>query len=129
MSHRLFTLEEARAILPQVRLLVGRCHEILERVQAFGPQVKEFAEQAAHNSGGGAGTLYVEYLIVLQSYVSKIQGLGCLVKDLEAGLIDFPHLREGREVYLCWKQGEDDIQYWHEVDAGFAGRTRLEEDS
>ncbi len=125
MSHRLFSLAEARALLPQVRLLVERCQEILKRLQAFGPQVKEFADQAPQDAGGGAGTLYVEYLIVLQSYISRIQEPGCLVKDLEGGLIDFPHLRDGREVYLCWKYGEEDIEYWHEVDAGFAGRTKL----
>lgn len=126
MSHRLFTLEEARAVLPQLRVLVGRCHEILEHLQSLEPQVKEFSDHASHDSGGGAGTLYVEHLIVLQSVVARIQEFGCLVKDLKDGLIDFPHLRDGREVYLCWRYGENDIKYWHEIDAGFAGRTKIE---
>jgi hypothetical protein len=47
---------------------------------------------------------------------------------VDQGLVDFPHLKEGREVYLCWKHGEEDIRYWHEIDAGFAGRKRIPED-
>ncbi|HLV01558.1 MAG TPA: DUF2203 domain-containing protein, partial [Acidobacteriota bacterium] len=61
----------------------------------------------------------------LHGYLAKIQDAGCLVKSVDEGLIDFPHIRDGREVYLCWRYGEDDIEYWHEVDAGFAGRTPI----
>lgn len=63
----------------------------------------------------------------LTASVAKITRTGCLVKDLETGLVDFPALHEGEEVYLCWKLGEERIEYWHRVKEGFAGRKLLDE--
>ena len=60
--------------------------------------------------------------------VGAVSELGILVKDLDTGLVDFPALRDGREVYLCWKLGEPHIAWWHETSTGFAGRLPLEED-
>jgi hypothetical protein len=62
----------------------------------------------------------------LQQSVEEIQETGCLIKDLEEGLLDFPAMLGDREVYLCWKLGETKIEYWHHVDDGFAGRKRIE---
>ena len=59
--------------------------------------------------------------------MNKIQETGCVVKDLDEGLVDFPSLIEGEEVYLCWKLGEEHIDFWHGVDEGFAGRKPLDE--
>ncbi len=59
--------------------------------------------------------------------VNKIQETGCVVKDLDEGLVDFPSLLDGREVYLCWKLGEQRIGYWHGIDEGFAGRKPLDD--
>lgn len=61
-----------------------------------------------------------------QQTVEELHALGCEVKDLEMGLVDFRSLREGREVYLCWHVGEETISYWHELDAGFGGRQPLD---
>ncbi len=97
-------------------------------MQMLKPAVESLAEAGTLNSGSAMGTVYVDYLIVLHASVERLQGIGCQVKSLEEGLVDFPHLREGREVLLCWKLGEDDIEYWHEVDAGFAGRMKLRDD-
>ena len=96
-------------------------------MQGFEDQVKELAERAAENAGSRAGTAYLEHLLALSNCVSTIQDTGCLVKSVEDGLVDFPHLKDGREVYLCWRYGEDDIEYWHEVEAGFAGRKPLKD--
>ena len=60
--------------------------------------------------------------------IRQIHETGCVVKDLDEGLVDFPSMREGREVYLCWKLGEEHIGYWHGIDEGFAGRKPLEDD-
>jgi hypothetical protein len=57
--------------------------------------------------------------------MAQLQALGVVVKDLDRGLIDFPHRREGREVYLCWEYGEERIDYWHETDSGYSGRQPL----
>jgi len=63
----------------------------------------------------------------LRATVEEIQQTGCVVKDLDEGLVDFPCLREGEAVYLCWKLGEQRIEYWHGIDEGFAGRKPLDE--
>lgn len=65
----------------------------------------------------------------LEEVVGEIQETGCVVKDVDEGLVDFPTLRDGREVYLCWKLGEKRIEYWHGMDEGFAGRKPLDEGS
>jgi hypothetical protein len=62
----------------------------------------------------------------VNSLIERVQEMACELKDIEQGLIDFRTEREGREVYLCWKLGEPDIRWWHELDAGFAGRRPLE---
>ena len=91
--------------------------------------VKELAQKGEMNTGSSIGTHYIEGLAQISESVAAIQETGCIVKSINEGLVDFPHLREGREVYLCWKHGEPDIGYWHEVDAGFAGRTPLDQDA
>jgi hypothetical protein len=64
----------------------------------------------------------------LRNAVEQLQDLGCLVKDLDTGLVDFPTLFRGQEVYLCWKLGEANIQFWHDVDQGFRGRKAIDQD-
>jgi hypothetical protein len=64
----------------------------------------------------------------LRNAVGQLQDIGCLVKDLDTGLVDFPTLFRGREVYLCWKLGEPSIEFWHTVDQGFGGRQAIDRD-
>jgi len=64
----------------------------------------------------------------LRDTVNEVQEFGCVIKDLDTGLLDFPTLFRGREVYLCWKLGEPSISYWHGVDEGFAGRKEIDQD-
>jgi hypothetical protein len=61
----------------------------------------------------------------LNDLVHQIQATGAILKDLNTGLIDFLAIREGREIFLCWKYGEDQLEFWHDLDVGFAGRQRL----
>lgn len=122
VEKRHFTLQEARKLLPEIRDLVERAATISEQMQVFQKDIEELARIAYRNSGSPAGSAYVELMLRLQSCIGRIHDRGCLVKSVEDGLIDFPHMFEGREVYLCWRRGEDDIEYWHETDAGFDGR-------
>jgi hypothetical protein len=64
-------------------------------------------------------------MLVVQQGVALISRLGIQAKDLDRGLVDFPSIRNGREVFLCWELEEDDIEFWHDIEAGYAGRERL----
>ena len=124
---KIFTVEEANALLPSVRgklLRIQRCHKRLYSLN----KAAKLAAEAAEQGGGGiaAGTRYAELLMELTGSISELEVLGVQIKDFERGLIDFPSLREGRVVLLCWQIGEGDtVEWWHDVDAGFAGRTPL----
>ncbi len=129
MTKRFFTVEEARETLPRVRELIQQMVAMIGALEEAKQHVKELAEKGEMNTGSSVGTRYIEGLAQISECVAAIQETGCIVKSIDEGLVDFPHLREGREVYLCWKNGEPDIGYWHEVDAGFAGRTPLDQDA
>ncbi len=128
MEDRFFTISEARSLLPKVRGLTEEMVRLARQLHSLHPQIRGLAERGVENTGGPEGTRYLSYLLRMQNCVSRIRRLGCLVKGVEDGLVDFPHLKDGREVCLCWKLGEDDIHFWHEADAGFAGRRPLEEE-
>jgi hypothetical protein len=123
---RLFTVEEANALLPEVRRLFQRIDEATAVLQKLEPEVKRASERAAE---GGGGTVYgIQYADALTRFLMSIQeilGHGIEIKDFERGLCDFPHERDGKIVYLCWQRGEEMIEWWHDVDAGFAGRQPL----
>jgi hypothetical protein len=125
MAKRFFSLQEARQLLPRVREFAARMVRISGELEALQDVARALAENNANDAGSPAGTVYVKYLLALQIQVQGLQELGCVVKGVQQGLVDFPHLKNGREVYLCWQLGEDDIGFWHEIDSGFAGRTPL----
>ena len=128
----LFTLDEAEALLPRIR-------DILLDMQRCKREVDELRDGLGHAISASAGNGHVkdepalgeqrrraEALVEqLNHGLSEINALGAELKDVDQGLIDFPHERDGRVVYLCWRLGEERIEWWHEVDAGFAGRERL----
>lgn len=123
---KLFTVEEANDLLPQVE-------QELERVRLLYAAIAEMrdgavAAAAASNYGGGmeGGTGYVKKLYEIGKITTELNELGIQLKDYTQGLIDFPSMRDGRIVLLCWRLGEPDrIEWWHEVEAGFDGRQRL----
>ena len=124
---KLFTIQEANALLPSVRSIVGKIQRAHRNVARYRDDTKKAAE-AAEKGGGGiaAGLDYANALTELTSRISELEILGVQLKDFERGLVDFPSLRDGRVVLLCWQMGEgDELEWWHDVDAGFAGRTPL----
>ena len=131
LMSRTFTLEEATAQLPRLR-------EILMEMRKQKPRVDELRQQilAMTRRATGNGHLVSQHVRdrqkVAQELVERlnelgeaIKEIGCELKGVEQGLIDFPSEREGRTVYLCWKLGEDTIGYWHELDTGFGDRQAL----
>jgi hypothetical protein len=124
---KLFSVEEANALLPTVRsILAGltRAHRVVLSAQTAAKTAAEGAE-----SGGGfmpGGTRYAAALLRLVELSGQLEALGVQLKDYARGLVDFPSLRDGRVVLLCWEFGEGDrIEWWHETEAGYAGRQRL----
>jgi hypothetical protein len=125
---KLFTLEEANALLPSVREIVRRVQRAYTRVAASREAATAAAESARLGGGGGivGGSGYVLALSDLAEQSGRLEALGVQLKDYERGLIDFPSLREGRVVLLCWQMGEgDQLEWWHDTEAGFAGRRPL----
>jgi hypothetical protein len=124
---KLFTVEEANALLPTVRGIVGRIQRAYARVSAAQEQARLAAAAAAHGGGGmEGGGAYVLSLSKLAEASGQLEELGVQLKDYERGLIDFPAMREGRVVLLCWQLGEgDELEWWHDLEAGFAGRQPL----
>ncbi len=124
---KLFTIPEANALLPSVRSIVGKIQQAHRKVSRYRDEAKRAAE-ASEKGGGGisAGIVYATALTELTSRIAELEILGVQLKDFERGLVDFPSLRDGRVVLLCWQMGEgDELEWWHDVDAGFAGRTPL----
>ena len=133
MSQKLFKLDEAQSLLSfiaphldqarELKQKMDRLDEDLARASAqimvLGGSIPPHAELAAKRAERG------QVAELLKETVSKVLQTGCLIKDLDVGLIDFPAIREGEEVYLCWKLGEERIEYWHRVHEGFAGRKLL----
>ena len=122
-----FTVQEANALLPNVRIIVGKIQRAHRQLSSYREEAKKAAE-AAEQGGGGLtdGVAYASALTDLTLQLAELEALGVQLKDFERGLVDFPSLREGRVVLLCWQLGEgDELEWWHDVDAGFAGRTPL----
>lgn len=125
MEKRFFTVDQAKRLLPEVKRLAALMVRAHGRLEAGRDAVQKLAEKRSSNSGGPEGAAFLDDLIALQSCVAQLEDLGCQVKGAGEGLVDFPHLKDGREVCLCWRLGEHDILYWHEIDGGFAGRRPL----
>jgi hypothetical protein len=124
---KIFSVEEANSLLPSVRHLVRKIQRAHKRILSEEGAAREAAEFAEQGGGGIAnGVAYAANLIDMTSLVSELEALGVQLKDFSRGLIDFPSLRDGRVVLLCWQLGEGDrLEWWHDIDAGFAGRTPL----
>jgi len=123
---RVFTLSEARGMMPRLRKLLTRV--LKEREALLDMRVEiDLAREKADAGGGGSpmGPAYLAHLIAFSEAIQEIEYTGVHVKDLRTGLVDFPYDRDGRIVYLCWRPDEDEISWWHETDAGFAGRQPL----
>jgi hypothetical protein len=121
---RHYTLEEAVAELPWVAAQLAAMRRARERL-ADADARRALAGESPGNGGGALGRRLGEAFVELQGAVAAISERDIVLRDLDRGLVDFPSIRSGREVYLCWVDGEPEIAYWHELDAGFAGRQPL----
>lgn len=119
---RYFTLEEANAALGEIRPLVAYMLELRQSILDHQPELEPVLQKVAGNGGGAIATQVVRDFERLQEVLRQIEQIGVELKDVNTGLLDFRSYKDGREIYLCWKYGEEAIGFWHEIDAGFAGR-------
>jgi hypothetical protein len=123
---RHYTLEEASELLPHVAELVQRMRSARDRLGDR--EAREALSEAGPTNGGGdPGRTVSEGFVELRDSIAELRELEVVLRDLDRGLLDFPSIRDGREVYLCWQEGEDAIEFWHEPEAGFAGRLPLDD--
>ena len=126
MRHdRHYTLEEANAALATVADLIARLREARDRLGDREARAA-LADASPGNGGGEPGRTVSEGFLEVRDRLLELQELGVVLRDLDRGLVDFPSLRDDREIYLCWEEGEEEIAFWHEPDAGFAGREPLD---
>src|SRR5262245_45601811 len=135
-SKRYYTVAEANATLPLVRVIVRDIAELARDLRERNERLARLRPAGQDRAAG----VYDEELEQIQAefergkermreYEQELKNLGVELKDYYIGLIDFPCRMDGREVCLCWRLGEADVGWWHEVDAGFAGRQRLMADA
>ena len=127
MDERIFTRAEATSLLPHLRTILGKLGQEWEHIRKLNPEIQKARDAAPHDGYSKFGVEYVKAVSQLTSYIYQIKELGVLLKDAEKGLCDFPYIKDGRMVYLCWQLGEDSIQYWHDIETGFAGREPLDD--
>lgn len=118
-----FTLDEANALLPQVAPLL---ESLRDAQQAMEEHAEAVSQAAATNGGGSAGAAYLDASRTAGHCLTTLEELGIVVRDPATGLVDFPAEREGREIFLCWRLGEDAVAWWHPTDTGFSGRQPIE---
>jgi hypothetical protein len=112
--------------LPGLRRSFQELHDLRDAIRVAAPRHETARSHADGNGGGTPGAVpYLQASGRFQAILRELSELGVLVKDLDSGLVDIPHLKDGEEVFLCWKLGEETIGYWHELETGFAGRKLL----
>ncbi len=122
VSKKFFTLEEANSLIPQLLEWVPRIQKLATSLNNDFPDIKSAREKAKWSGGSEQGVDYLNAVLKYNNLMHKVEEMGCEVKGIREGLIDFPSIREGREVYLCWRMPEKEILFWHDLNTGFAGR-------
>ncbi len=127
MAERIFTLSEAIALLPRLQTTLEEIADEWNRVKSLNPQIQKARDKSQFGGFSPYGVEYVETISHLMFLLSQIRDTGVILKDVERGLCDFPYMRNGRLVYLCWQLGEETIGFWHDMETGFAGREPLDD--
>lgn len=120
-----FQVEEARGLLGPLRRIFSSIHASRDRLIECEKKLGRRLDRMGGDIGGETVGDLMASMLAIHEGIRNITSRGIQIKDLDRGLVDFPHVRDGREVLLCWELEEDDIEFWHETDSGYAGRERL----
>jgi hypothetical protein len=127
MAHKFkkhYTRDEARALLPKIRLWLDELAVVRMELEKNDRRLSSMAAPG-QDIGGNLVNKNVKLLGEMKGIVQRFEDREIMIKDLHRGLIDFPALIGGKEVFLCWEKDESDIEFWHDIDSGFAGREPL----
>jgi len=127
MKHRFekhYTREEANALLPQIRKWLERLNRLREDLHRCEKRLSGLTGQG-NDIGGETVNNWIRVLADMQELLAEFQQRQIFIKDLERGLLDFPAVIGDKEVFLCWEQDEDKVEFWHDLETGFGGRERL----
>ena len=119
-----YTRDEARSLLPVIREWLDEMDRLRRRLHQYDRRLSAMLESGV-DTGGQTVNRWVRIMADIRELLLEFDRRQIQIKDIERGLIDFPAVIGGREVFLCWEKDEEDIEFWHDLDSGFAGRERL----
>jgi hypothetical protein len=119
-----YTRDEAQALIPQLREWLARLNRLRAATESFEKRLSGLMAES-QDTGGEMVNNWVRALVEMQMTLVEFQRREIFIKDLARGLIDFPAVIGGREVFLCWESDEDAVEFWHELDSGYSGREKL----
>ena len=125
LHSRHYTRDEANALLPRLRELLQELQDAKENLTD--EQAHQLLSDAAPSNGGGEPGLQVGVgFLEVRRLLETLEEADIVIRDIDKGLLDFPAIIDGREVFLCWELGEDEVAYWHDLDSGYGGRQALD---
>ena len=124
MAERHYTVEQANAALAWVTERIERLRAAREGLNDEEARAA-LSEAAPSNGGGEPGRVVSDAFLAMRNALVELQAMEVVLRDLDRGLVDFPSIRDGREVFLCWEEGEEEIGFWHDLDSGYGGRRPL----
>ena len=132
MEPKIFSVEEANRLIPRIRELLKGLRALREKIEAHKLEMDLLEIVGAPRQGIFVDTGMTKEMALLNDmagafnkHLEELEDMGCQVKDIDQGLVDFFSVRNGQLIYLCWKEGEESVQFWHTLDGGFQGRKPL----
>ncbi len=128
MKHRFsrhYTRDEARRLLPEIREWLAELNRLRVEVDRYEQRLSGLNTEG-QDTGGETVNKWIRALAAMQQILADFQERQIFIKDLSRGLIDFPTLIGGKEVFLCWESDEEDIEFWHDLETGYGGREKLD---
>lgn len=120
-----YTREEARALLPQLRQWLVELNRLHGDVDRYDQRLGGL-NTAGQDTGGQTVNNWIRAVAAMQEILAEFQSRQIFIKDIARGLVDFPAIISGREVFLCWEADEEDIEFWHDLESGYGGREKLD---
>ena len=119
-----YTREEAQALLPKIREWLAELNRLREESERYDKRLGGLNTEG-QDTGGETVNNWIRALASMQSLLAEFQRREIFIKDLSRGLLDFPALIGGKEVFLCWESDEDTVEFWHDLETGYGGREKL----